>query len=104
MHVRGSVMFHPSFDSISDNFGEDKTTIIEKAGKVKTYVIATSMEPESWKPGGEADTIMSLENLNTKFIEAKHTHGFMTRGDMKNDLVMAEDIGKYVKEAIEFLK
>ena len=102
--VRGSVMFHPSFDKCSDNFREDKNYIIERAGKVKTYVISTSMEPESWKPGGEVNVIMSEKNNETIFREVNHKHGFMTRGDMQNDLVMAEDIGNFVKEVIEFLK
>eukprot|EP00929_Paragymnodinium_shiwhaense_P079352 TRINITY_DN41302_c0_g1_i1.p1 TRINITY_DN41302_c0_g1~~TRINITY_DN41302_c0_g1_i1.p1 ORF type:complete len:309 (-),score=67.33 TRINITY_DN41302_c0_g1_i1:117-1043(-) len=104
--VTANVLFHPSFHGAAAHFKEDQEAIIKAAAKAPTAVYSTSMEPKSWQPGGQASLWMQDANPKgvVEWVQEKQMHGFMTRGDMKKDLQLAEDIQRCTEEAVAFLE
>ena len=113
--VTANVFFHPSFDSVARTFGEDQEALVKAAGRVPTFVVATSMEPAAWKPGGQAHGWMREAFVGAggaasaggaalpRWEVATQMHGFMVRGDMKKSLALANDVQRLLEGAIAFL-
>ena len=99
-------MYHPSFPTVAGLFEEDQAATIKAASKVPTVVYSTAMEPKPWQPNGEAQIWMQDANPEgiVEWHQEKQMHGFMTRGDMKGNLELAEDIQRCLEGGIAFLK
>ena len=106
MPVTANVLFHPSFAGIAGAFNEDQEALVKAAATVPTSVYSTSMEPKGWQPGGQASQWMKDANADGVVVwqQVNQMHGVMTRGDMKADLQLAEDIQRFVEETVTFLK
>jgi len=104
--VAANVMYHPSFATVAAIFNENQEATVKAAAKVPTKVYSTSMEPKSWQPDGRVRKWMCGAN-NSAVIEwhqQKQMHGFMTRGDMKGNLQLAEDVQRCLDGGIAFLQ
>eukprot|EP01063_Lacrimia_lanifica_P001745 TRINITY_DN10901_c0_g1_i1.p1 TRINITY_DN10901_c0_g1~~TRINITY_DN10901_c0_g1_i1.p1 ORF type:complete len:307 (+),score=63.53 TRINITY_DN10901_c0_g1_i1:292-1212(+) len=99
------VMYHPSYAHVAALFGEDQEATVRAAAKVPTQVYSTSMEPKSWRPGGQAERWMRDAHPEgvVQWHQEKQMHGFMTRGNMKRSLSVAEDVQRCLKGGIAFL-
>lgn len=115
VNVTANVCFHPSFDRTAVHFGEDQEALVRAAAKVPTYVVATSMESAAWKPEGQAQKLMreaiaaipdggKNKPPQPRWQLVGQIHGFMTRGDMKGNLKLAQDVQRVLEEAIQFMK
>jgi len=104
--VTANVLFHPSFASVAEALNEDQEAVIKTAATVPTAVYSTSMEPKAWQPGGQASQWMKDANADGVVVwqQVKQVHGFMTRGDMKGNLQLAEDVQRLVEETVVFLR
>eukprot|EP00947_MAST-08B_sp_MAST-8B-sp1_P004831 g4831.t1 len=105
--VAANVVYHPSFDTVAALFGEDQEVTVKAAGRVPTSVYSTAMESKAWKPGGQAQKWMREANpdgVASWHPVEKHMHGFVTRGDMKADPAIGEDIQRILEDSIKFLQ
>lgn len=79
-------VFHPSVDAFCKATSEDDIKICREV-KCPILVVATSMEKDAWKPGGDAQRACEEAvpgKVAWKF-EEKQSHGYMTRGDVNKD-------------------
>jgi len=67
-------------------------------------VVATSMEPAKWQPGGEAQAACEEDGTKTTWMqEETQRHGFMMRGDTSNTETLAA-IRKYMAVMFTFFE
>ena len=104
--IVGSVSCHPSVGSLAKRFGEDQEVIVRKV-TCPQLVLSTSEEPVEWKPAGKMEEILKEICPPSfpfqPFVEYHQTHGFVTRGDLKNEKV-ASDMRGAIYRTAEFLK
>merc|ERR1712159_385238 len=98
--VKAGVSMHPSHTAISSILGENEEDILRNITCNQLFMPAGNDPPEV-KPGGLGCTVLG-EKLN--IIEFPDmSHGWTTRGDMKNDNVN-RDVKKALQAAIDFFK
>jgi dienelactone hydrolase len=112
MQVLANVAIHPSTGGVTAIHGEDQQALVRGATKAPTCVFSTILEPKAWQPGGEAQQWMEAEaaslgkdpKVHIQWRHVKQMHGFVTRGDMKGNLKLAQDVKLVLDETLEFLK
>merc|ERR1711966_169691 len=96
-----SASFHPSTEGVCKATQENDIDICSKI-KVPQFLVSTSMESESWKPGGAAEkAIKDAGTQVTWLMEPVQKHGFMMRGDTSNAETLAA-VKKYIDAMLEF--
>jgi dienelactone hydrolase len=98
------VSFHPSTEGFCKSAGEDALAICRSV-KVPQLVVATSQEPDTWRPGGAAQCACEevLPGRITWKLEDKMNHGYMTRGDTK-DAAILEAVKRGFQDMFAFFK
>ena len=86
-----------------------KQPIILGATKTPTLVYACTGEPATWMPDGQAHQWMVEEAkklgkdaTHIRWNKVDQMHGFLTRGDMKGDLKLAQDVKAVMDGALQF--
>lgn len=96
------VNFHPATADICKVNGEDDLQV-SKEVRCPQLVIATSMEPATWRPGGAAQAAMDEAVSGSVFQMAEVHHGFMSRGDV-SDKAIRDAVENGYRDMVGFLK
>lgn len=96
------VNFHPATADICKANDENDLQVAREV-RCPQLVVATSMEPESWKPGGAAQKAMDEVVSGNVFQLATVHHGFMSRGDVSTPAIR-EAVEKGWRDMLGFLK
>ncbi|CAK0822860.1 unnamed protein product [Prorocentrum cordatum] len=98
------VSFHPSTEGFCKSTKEDALAICRSV-RAPQLVVATSGEPDSWKPGGVAQRACeeALPGHIIWKVEDKMSHGYMTRGDTKDPEIF-EAVNRGLQDMIAFFK
>lgn len=91
-------MAHPSVHTMAMRWGEDQEELLRKV-KVPQLVLASKDEPEDWKPGGRAEEVFNQNSAGVFKDFGSMSHGFVTRGDLKDSNVQLE-----VSRALEYIR
>jgi len=95
--------FHPSTEGFCKATKEDDLALC-RAVRAPQLVVATSMESQKWRPGGDAQKACEESGTATVWLlEKKQRHGFMTRGDTSNTETLAA-IKKYMDTMLQFFE
>mmetsp|Transcript_22885 Transcript_22885/g.71288 ORF Transcript_22885/g.71288 Transcript_22885/m.71288 type:complete len:315 (+) Transcript_22885:117-1061(+) len=110
MKLVANVAIHPSVDTVAAIHKENESCLVRAASGTPTLVFASKLEPASWQPGGEMQQLMEAEaevlgKSPKKQIGWRHVdqmHGFVTRGGMRGDLKLAQDVQAVMEETRAF--
>jgi len=112
MKIVAQVAMHPSVEKVAHTLKEDEKTLVISASKTPTLVFSTNQEPKSWQPGGATQEAMESEasrlgqppKTHIRWRHFNQAHGFVTRGGMKGNLQLAEDVKTAMDETTAFVQ
>jgi len=84
-----NVSCHPSVKVVAEKFNERDTEIVRHV-ECPQLVLSTTLDPTSWKPGGEIQKILDSKTFKvpSSFSLYKHQHGFVSRGNFSNKKII----------------
>jgi len=103
----GCVSCHPSVSGLAGVFHENQEEIVEKV-ICPQLILSTPQEIAEWQPGGMVDKFLqrksfAVNKVPSQVLRYEQTHGFVTRGDLK-DAKVAVDMRGAILRTVDFFK